>query len=146
MAGRSILTIAIEAPPDEVMAVIADMETYPEWVPEYKKVEVLRADSAGRITRARMVVEAAIIKGPHVLEFLWAPNGKELSWTLTQSNTVRSLVGRYTLIPKDYGTEVSYQLTIDLRVSVPGIIKRRAERAVIDTALKALKALVESLG
>ena len=43
MADKTTQTIYIDAAPDEVMKAIADIESYPQWISEYKEVEVLEA-------------------------------------------------------------------------------------------------------
>jgi hypothetical protein len=46
----------------------------------------------------------------------------------------------------DGRTHVTYSLTVDLSIPMLGLLKRKAERVVMDTALKELKKRVESLG
>jgi hypothetical protein len=48
------------------------------------------------------------------------------------------------LAPKGSGTEVTYELAVDLAVPMLGLLKRKAERRLIDTALKDLKKRVEA--
>jgi hypothetical protein len=38
---------------------------------------------------------------------------------------------------------VEYDLTVELKVPLPGLIRRRAQSAIIDSALKDLKKAVE---
>ena len=45
----------------------------------------------------------------------------------------------------DGGTEVVYKLAVDLSIPMIGMLKRKAEKVIIDTALKNLKKRVESL-
>ena len=52
--------------------------------------------------------------------------------------------GSYTLDPSSEGTEVTYSLSVDLSIPMLGMLKRKAERVVMDTALKELKKRVES--
>ena len=57
---------------------------------------------------------------------------------------LRSLDGSYILKPAGAGsTEVTYQLTVDVKIPMLGMIKRKAEKVIIDTALKELKKRVE---
>ena len=41
MADKTTQTIHIDADPGEVMKAIADIDSYPEWISEYKEAEVL---------------------------------------------------------------------------------------------------------
>jgi hypothetical protein len=64
---------------------------------------------------------------------------------------MRRLDGRYIFEPGDEGpdgnptTEVTYHLTVELVVPLPGFVKRRAESKIMGTALDELKKRVESL-
>jgi hypothetical protein len=44
------------------------------------------------------------------------------------------------------GTEVTYDLAVGIKVPMIGMLKRRAEKTIIDTALKGLKSRAESIG
>jgi hypothetical protein len=50
----------------------------------------------------------------------------------------------YRLAPKGSGTDVTYELTVDLAIPMIGLLKRKAERRLTDTALKDLKKRVEA--
>ena len=43
----------------------------------------------------------------------------------------------------DGETEITYRLVVDLKVPLPGFVKRRAEGRIMGTALRELKARVE---
>jgi hypothetical protein len=51
--------------------------------------------------------------------------------------------GAYTLRSRAGSTEVTYELEVDLTIPMIGMLKRKAERVVIDAALKGLKQQVE---
>jgi hypothetical protein len=58
---------------------------------------------------------------------------------------LRSLDGTYLLKPAGTGgTEVTYALTVDVKIPMLGMIKRKAEKVIIDRALAGLKKRVES--
>lgn len=48
------------------------------------------------------------------------------------------------MAPKGSGTEVTYELAVDLQIPMIGMLKRKAERKITDSALKDLKKRVES--
>ncbi len=59
----------------------------------------------------------------------------------------KSQVGSYEVAEGADGTsEVTYLLTLELRIPMIGPMKRKASARIIDTALKELKKRVESLG
>lgn len=143
MADKTTQTIYIDADPGEVMKAIADIEAYPQWISEYKEVEILEADDEGYPKRARMLMDAAIFKDTLIMSYEWPEDRQSLSWTLESSSLLKSLEGTYRLAPKGSGTGVTYELAVDLAVPMIGMLKRKAERRLIDGALKDLKKRVE---
>jgi hypothetical protein len=144
MAEYTSSSIRIEAAPAEVMAVIADFARYPDWTGEVKEVQVLATDADGRAEEVRLVMDAGAIKDDQTLAYTWG-GPHEVSWTLVKSQMLRSLDGSYLL--KEVGeavTEATYQLTVDVKIPMLGMIKRKAEKVIIDRALAGLKKRVES--
>ncbi|MEU5214419.1 SRPBCC family protein [Streptomyces sp. NPDC020742] len=145
MAEHTSSSITIEAAPAEVMGVIADFDRYPEWTGEVKEAEVLDKDDQGRASQVRLLLDAGAIKDDHTLAYTWT-GGHEVSWSLVKSQMLRALDGSYRLAPLNDGasTEVTYQLTVDVKIPMLGMIKRKAEKVIIDRALAGLKKRVES--
>ncbi|MFE6284089.1 SRPBCC family protein [Streptomyces sp. NPDC057877] len=144
MAEHTSSSITIEAPAADVMSVIADFARYPDWTGEVKEAEVLATDAQGRAEQVRLVMDAGAIKDDQTLEYTWA-GGNEVSWTLVKSQMLRSLDGSYLLKPLGpSSTEVTYQLTVDVKIPMLGMIKRKAEKVIIDRALAGLKKRVEA--
>lgn len=144
MADKTAQTIYIDADPRTVMKVIADIGSYPEWVSEYTEAEVLEADAEGYPKVARLVLDAAMLKDTMVLSYDWPADHGSVRWSLVSSSLLRSLEGAYRLSPKGSGTDVTYELTVDLTIPMIGLLKRKAERRLTDTALKDLKKRVEA--
>jgi ribosome-associated toxin RatA of RatAB toxin-antitoxin module len=143
VADRTTQTIYIEADPGTVMDAIADISTYPEWVKEYKETEVLEVDDDGYPKTARLVLDAAVLRDTMVLAYEWPADKRSVRWSLVSSSLLKSLEGEYRLAPKGSGTEVTYELAVDLQIPMIGLLKRKAERRLTDTALKDLKKRVE---
>ena len=144
MADKTAQTIYIDADPATVMDVIADIGAYPEWVAEYKETEVLEADDEGYPKTARLVLDAAVLKDTMVLSYDWPPDRASVQWTLVSSTLLKSLEGAYRLVANGSGTDVTYELSVDLIIPMIGLLKRKAERRLTDTALKDLKKRVEA--
>lgn len=144
MADRTAQTIHIDADPRTVMAVVADIGSYPKWVSEYTETEVLAADAEGYPTSARLVLDAAVLKDTMVLNYTWAPDRSSVRWTLGSSALLKAMEGAYICRPAGSGTEVTYELAVDVTVPMIGLLKRKAERRLTDTALKNLKKRVEA--
>ena len=143
MADKTAQTIYIDADPRIVMDVIADIGSYPEWVSEYKETEVLESDKQGYPLTARLLLDAAVLKDTMVLKYEWPKDRKSVRWSLVSSSLLKALDGAYTLAPKGSGTDVTYELAVDLMIPMIGLLKRKAERRLTDTALKDLKKRVE---
>lgn len=144
MPEKTKRSISIEAPAADVMNVIADFDAYPTWVAAAKSVEVLETGSNGRADRVRFVLDAGMVKDTFELEYDWADDGNSVSWNLVSGEIQKAQYGAYTLEEEPGGsTTVTYELTVDLTIPVIGLFKRKAEKAITDTALKELKKRVE---
>jgi ribosome-associated toxin RatA of RatAB toxin-antitoxin module len=143
MADQSTQSITVAAPPADVMAVIADFPSYPEWVAAAKQVDVLETGPDGRARRVHFVLDAGAVKDDYVLEYTW-DDDRRVSWHLVQGQMQKRQEGSYTLSETAPGTtDVTYAIAIDLSIPMLGMIKRKAEKVILDTALKELKKRVE---
>jgi uncharacterized membrane protein len=140
MADATSSSITIAAPPERVMAVIADFAAYPEWAEQINAVEVL-----ARAERVRFMMDAGPIKDSYTLDYTWAPDGRSVSWTLVKGQIQKAQDGSYALTGKGDSTTVTYSLAVDLNIPMIGMLRRKAEKVIIDTALKGLKRRVEVL-
>ncbi|WP_016906941.1 SRPBCC family protein [Streptomyces xiaopingdaonensis] len=144
MAEHTSSNITIDAAPEAVMEVISDFRRYPEWTGEVKEAEVVEEDENGRALQVRLLLDAGAIKDEHTLAYDWV-GPHEVRWSLVKSQMLRSLDGVYRLAPVAGGaTDVTYQLTVDVKIPMLGMIKRKAEKVIIDRALDGLKKRVES--
>jgi len=146
MADKTTSSIVIEVPRKDVMTVIADFAAYPEWATAVRSAEVLSRDADGRASAVRFQLDAGMIKDGYVLGYDW--NGDaHVRWNLAEAGSVISeMTGGYTLADLGDSTEVTYDLAVGIRVPMIGMLKRRAEKMIIDTALKGLKSRAESMG
>src|SRR5215212_9970014 len=142
MADQSTQSISIDAPAADVMAVIADFTSYPVWVAAAKKAEVVESGDDGRARRVRFVLDAGAIKDDYVLDYTW-DGDRAVSWTLVSSQLMKRQEGSYTLSENAGQTQVTYAITIDTKMPLLGMMKRKAEKVILDTALKELKKRVE---
>lgn len=145
MADSTESSAVVAAPADEVLAVISDLPAYPEWAAGVKSVEVL-ATSGSRPSRARFVVDRNPLKDTYVLDYTWdvAADGTGLvSWTLVESKVIKRLDGSYRLTSRGDSTEVTYRLSVDVNLPMLGMLRRKAEKVVVDTALKELTKRVQ---
>jgi hypothetical protein len=144
MADRTTSSITIGAGRPAVMAVIADFAAYPEWAGQVKSAQVLTTGADGRPEQVRFVMDAGIFNDEYTLGYTWHDD-ESVDWHLVESGKMLSaLTGSYRLAEAGGGTQVTYELTVDLKVPMIGMIKRKGEKVIVDTALKGLKKRVEA--
>lgn len=150
MAEQTSSSIVVDAPAADVMAVIADFAAYPEWAKGVTTADVKAsyddADPAarGRAKEVFFALDVAPIKDEYTLSYVWEGD-RQVTWTLVEGKMLRSLDGAYVLDEVAPGrTEVTYRLALDVSIPLIGMLKRKGEKILIDTALKGLKKRVES--
>lgn len=143
MARSESQSITIDAAPDEIYRVIVDLDAYPEWADGVKAVEILETDEQDRPVRARYTVDARVMEVTYVLAYVH-DEPTRLTWKLVEGTQMKKLDGEYRLDPDGPGTEVTYTLEVDVDLPLPGFMKKRAARVIMDTGLKGLKERVES--
>ncbi len=145
MAEQTSASIVISADQGSIMSVIADFGSHPAWVQGMKQAEVVEDGPDGRAKQVHFELEASPIKDSYTLSYDWKGDDS-VSWTLVQGKMLKAMDGTYELDPQgDEATEVTYTLAVDISIPMIGMLKRKAEKVIIDTALKGLKKRVESL-
>jgi hypothetical protein len=145
MADQSTQSIMIEATPAAIMAVIADFAHYPTWAASVKSADVLEAGPDGRALRVAFVLDAGVVRDEYELTYVWNGTAR-VDWQLVRGVMMRAQSGSYVLEALDAGrTDVTYTLSVDLVIPMLGLLKRKAERVVMDTALRELKRRVEGV-
>jgi ribosome-associated toxin RatA of RatAB toxin-antitoxin module len=141
VADQASSSITIDAPPERVLEVIRDVEKYPEWTGGITKAVVVEPGPA----KVDFTMNQSGMSDEYTLDYDWKADG--VSWVMVgPSKMMKSQKGSYQLSPKGPATEVTYQLTLELKIPMIGLMKRKAEKMIIDSALKELKKRVESLG
>lgn len=147
MADTSTQSITIDAPPDRIAEVICDFPRYPEWVSAVKRVEVLEEYEDGYASQVRFTIDAGVLADEYTLRYEYAEDISRIEWHLAApSKMQKSQDGSYDIAANDDGTAtVTYTLAVELSMPMLGMFKRKAEKAIMDTALKELKRRVESM-
>jgi ribosome-associated toxin RatA of RatAB toxin-antitoxin module len=137
MATSDSREVVIEASPEEILDVIADVESTPTWSPQYQSSEVLEAYDNGRPKRVKMKIKTAGISDEQVVEYTWS--GDVVSWTLISAGQLKSQEASYTLTPEGDKTKVRFDITIDLSIPLPGFVLKRAMKGGVETATEGLR-------
>ena len=144
MSDISENSITIEAPISEVASLLTDLANYPSWSTAIKSVEVKEKDSSGRATKAKISIDAGVMKDRVVLDYDWSKTPSEITFELDEADLLTEMTGAYKLTDNgDDTTTVKYELTVALSMPVPAMMRQKAERATIDLALNQLKAKLE---
>jgi hypothetical protein len=143
MADRTSSSIIVTAPRSTVMGVIADFACYPQWASGVSAAKVVEPGPEGRPVLVRFTLDAGLIKDSYVLAYSWEDDAA-VRWRLAEAGTmVTEMSGAYLLSEDGAGTKVSYELSVGTRMPMLGLVRRRAEKMIIDTALKGLKSRAE---
>jgi ribosome-associated toxin RatA of RatAB toxin-antitoxin module len=146
MADSSTQSIVIAAPPERVADVITDFPNYPRWASAIRQAEVIEEYEDGYASRVLFTIDAGVVKDSYVLEYAYAEDLSRIEWTLAEPSQVqKSQQGSYDIEPNpDGGCTVTYTLAVELSIPMLGMFKRKAEKIIMDTALKELKKQVEA--
>ncbi len=145
MADQATEHMSVSASPERCFAVAADIERYPEWAADIKEVVVEERDDQGRPVLVTFRAAAFGRSASSTLRYDFSQAPHVLSWKLTKGDITSKWDGSYVFDPDEgVGTDVTYHLEAELRVPIPGFIKNRAQSRVMSTAIRELKARVES--
>ncbi|WP_099024608.1 SRPBCC family protein [Mycolicibacterium palauense] len=137
MAVSDSREVVIEASPQEILDVIADVESTPSWSPQYQSAEILDSYDDGRPRQVKMKVKAAGLSDEQVIEYTWADD--HVSWTLVSSGQLKAQDAKYSLTPDGDKTRVKFDMAIDLAVPLPGFVLKRAMKGGMETATDGLR-------
>lgn len=137
MAVKDSREVVIEASPDEILAVIADVKSAPTWSSQYQSSEVLDTYKDGRPKQVKMKVKAAGITDEQIVEYSWGDN--TAGWTLLKAGQMRSQEAKYTLTPDGDKTTVRFDLELELSIPLPGFLVKQAIKGAMDTATNGLR-------
>jgi ribosome-associated toxin RatA of RatAB toxin-antitoxin module len=143
MADVARQTITVNASPEHCFAVVTDFERYPEWAKDVKEALVRSRDEQGRATEVEFRASALGRSTHYTLHYDYAEAPSSLSWKLVRGDIMRAIDGKYTFEPVASGTQVDYDLSIELVVPLPGFVKRRAEVRILNT-VRELKTRAEA--
>ena len=137
MATSDSREVVIEATPQEILDVVADVEATPSWSPQYQRAEILESYDDGRPKQVKMTVKAAGLTDEQVIEYTWSEN--KVSWTLVSAGQLKAQDASYTLPPDGDKTKVRFDISIDLSVPLPGFILKRTMKGGVETATEGLR-------
>jgi ribosome-associated toxin RatA of RatAB toxin-antitoxin module len=146
MAETSTQSIVIAAPRARIAEVICEFASYPEWVSAAKRVEVVEEYEDGYASQVRFVLDAGVVQDEYTLAYEYAEDISRVEWHLVAPSRIQKAQdGSYDIEEHGDGTStVTYTLAVELSIGMLGMFKRKAEKMIMDTALRELKRRVES--
>jgi ribosome-associated toxin RatA of RatAB toxin-antitoxin module len=147
MSDKATERMVMRASPERLYETVLDFERYPEWAADIKQVKVIERDDQGRGTLVSWRAAAFGRSTSYTLRYDYADAPRTVAWVLDHADITSQLDGAYRFEPAEgdhAGTAVTYDLEVQMKIPLPGFVKRRAEQRIISTALKELKARVES--
>lgn len=146
MADTSTQSIVIAAPPAAVAQVVCDFPRYPDWAEAVREVEVVEEYEDGYASQVRFVLDAGPIADEYTLKYEYAEDLSRIEWHLVSPSKMQKLQdGSYDIADNGDGTStVTYTLAVELSIAMLGMFKRKAEKMIMDTALRSLKRRVEA--
>ncbi len=133
MADTAKQTTVIAASPERCFQVATEFERYPEWAKDVKEAVVLERDTEGRATKVEFRASALGRSTHYTLGYSYGSAPLTIAWRLIDGDIMRTLDGDYMFEAVNNGTLVTYDLSIDLVIPLPGFVKRRAENRILHT-------------
>lgn len=139
MTEKSTSTVTIDAPLADVEAALFQIESYPEWLSSIKKVDVIERDSENRVLKAKLTIDAGMMKDRVTLDYDWSATPATLTFSMDEADLLTQMDGTYTLKALDEdSTQVTYELTVAVGMPIPAMMITKAQQQTIDAALKEL--------
>ena len=139
MAIRASREIVIEAPPGEILAALADVESIPAWSAVHKRAEVIDRYDDGRPHHVRVALRVLGLVDEERLEYHWGPNW--LVWDAERTLQQYAQHVEYTLEPDhtNMATNVRIEITVEPAVPLPHFLVKKAGKAVLESATRGLR-------
>ena len=143
MSEKSTATVLIDAPLADVQEALFAVGAYPEWLSSVKKSEVLESDTSGRVLKAKLSIDAGMMKDRVTLDYDWSGAPLALSFSMDEADLLTQMDGTYPLKSIDEDTtQVTYELTVAVSLPVPAMMITKGQQQIIDAALKELASRV----
>ena len=133
---QSVIDIEVGIP--EIMEVLADVKSLVDWSDAHREVVVREADEDGWPIVVWEKISQWGVSDEMVVRYEWYDG--EVSWSLVESNTQHVQNARYTLTDNGNGsTHVVFDLEVDLKIKLPGMVLKKAQKHIADVATSGLR-------
>jgi hypothetical protein len=143
VAVQASREIIIDAPPEVILDVLADISSVPLWSSVHKTAEVIDTYPDGRPHHAKVTVRVIGIVDQEVLEFHWGPD-----WMVRDAQKTMQQHGQhveYTLRREGVDrTRLRFDITLEPSAPVPEFLVNRARKRVLQDATDGLRDFIMS--
>lgn len=136
MAVSAKTEFDVDAPASLIMEILLDIDSLPQWSDAHKSAEVLSTHPDGTPDRVHIVAGLSGISDEQTLAYTWTENS--CTWDLVEGKQLSQQHGVYRLTPDGDKTHVEFELEVDLKIKLPGLIVKRGQKAAVETAKKGL--------
>jgi uncharacterized protein YndB with AHSA1/START domain len=138
VAVRASREIVIDAPPDAIMAALADVCAVPSWSSVHNLAEVIDTYPDGRPHHVKVIVKVIGIVDQEVLEYHWGADW--LVWDAQKTFHQHGQHVEYTLRREGLDkTRVRFDITLEPSAPLPEFLVKRARNKVLDAATEGLR-------
>ncbi|MEZ0363761.1 SRPBCC family protein [Mycobacterium sp. pUA109] len=138
MAVRASREIVIDAPPEVILEVLADIPSAPSWSSVHKRAEVLDRYPDGRPHHVKVTVKVIGIVDQEVLEYHWGPDW--VCWDADKTFHQHGQHAEYTLRPEGLDkTRVRFTITLEPSAPLPEFLVNRGRKKVLNAATEGLR-------
>jgi len=140
-----VASAEIEAPIDEVWAVVEDVASAPQWQEGLDRMEPLERDAEGRVLVANSTTDAKVRQVTTRVRFAYEPQ-RRVQWT-QEKGDLKSLVGAWELEDLGGRTRATYRLDGDpgrmLGMLIRGPVEGKIRDVLVNGRPDELKRRVE---
>jgi ribosome-associated toxin RatA of RatAB toxin-antitoxin module len=142
--GSASRSVEIDVPLESFVAVVRDYASYPQFVPELRKVAV--GPRAGEAVEVTYWLDATLKVFEFTLRHEAAPDGQRIDWKLVRGGEfMRRNVGNWQFERTQRGTRAVYSIDIDFGPLVPKNFEKQLAARGLPNMLANFKARAEAL-
>lgn len=137
MAVSDSMSVTVNAPADQVLAFLRDIDNQHNWFPGNEASEVLERDDQGRPTKARLINDVKVAKDEFVLDYTHDDSG--FSWVLPSATKVQKMQeGSWRVVDKGGSSEATMTLALETSLPLPGFVQKKTLKDTLKGATTAL--------
>jgi ribosome-associated toxin RatA of RatAB toxin-antitoxin module len=126
------------ATPRQVYDVVVDFPAYPRLFPEIKEARVLSTN--GPVVRVEFRAQI-VLPIRYVLDLTCSgPDAAPptISWTYVEGEIVTNSAGGWRFTPAGDGTDVEYNVSLDVKAPLPGFMLRKVTDGLVSASIPAM--------